>query len=357
MRKYIFHSLLLGGMLFALTSVIHAQKIKKEGLEITYLQLPLKPLSKDFKNYTAIIDSKVEFPRKKTFSINKQGVGTQAEAEQDFLTLEGLERITADADVNIKLIIENLKVIESSINKSKDPYNQKTLYYTDIAYSLPATLKVIDKNNNVVIDEVISAPEQINAIRIGSDGSIGSSGMRYESLKALEEGIQDYFTTMALLKILSATSVETGDLAPKTVSRKYLFYSAEDKKQDYKDLSQAQQQALQALSMINSKSDPAQVKETFQKAITIWEKAIGEADVKNKKARINEKLYEMLHYNCALAYLLSDDFQQAKKYAEVAKDYKPPVPFVRTKEDDENYTEPILEQIRDREARYLANHF
>ncbi len=116
---------------------------------------------------------------------------------------------------------------------------------------------------------------------------------------------------------------------PTTVDFSVRYVDEKKGRTVYADLLQARDYYLDAVSTIRNdqitlinkliQSDYISRKETMNKAIAIWEKALAEADFDNKKARIDSKVGRHLYYNLALAYLWIDDFAKAKEYAQGRK--------------------------------------
>ena len=52
----------------------------------------------------------------------------------------------------------------------------------------------------------------------------------------------------------------------------------------------------------------------LEKAVELWNNALKESDVKNKKARVDAKVTAATHLNCAEAYMWLNNFEEAEKH-------------------------------------------
>ena len=71
------------------------------------------------------------------------------------------------------------------------------------------------------------------------------------------------------------------------------------------------QSGYAAMSMDRNKST---AKKSLKMAIDIWEKELEEADLQNKKARINGKISGLISANLADAYFWMEDFEKTNYY-------------------------------------------
>ena len=124
---------------------------------------------------------------------------------------------------------------------------------------------------------------------------------------SFSKGIQEDITTMAKEAV-------AGGIFLQPVRMEFELARAEDKKQDYSDLQQAYDTAYEAYAIYKAQGYNNETIESLQRAIPVWEKALQEADLKNKKARINKKIAKALHWNIAWAAMFSNDYDKSLKH-------------------------------------------
>jgi hypothetical protein len=86
------------------------------------------------------------------------------------------------------------------------------------------------------------------------------------------------------------------------------------KKISYNDYADAYVNVLSGYNMIGTGGLKEQVETDIRKAIAIWEKALTESNINNKKARINENVTIATNQNLAEAYMWINDFRSSEMY-------------------------------------------
>lgn len=89
----------------------------------------------------------------------------------------------------------------------------------------------------------------------------------------------------------------------RTLKDKLFLATAKSGKHDYSDLDQAKEKATQAIES----GDYAQL----TNPINTWEQQLSQANITDKKARINLKVCNMLHGNLAIAHMLQENWEKA----------------------------------------------
>lgn len=87
---------------------------------------------------------------------------------------------------------------------------------------------------------------------------------------------------------------------------------------NYSDLIDAYSHAKSGYDLLSNGTDKSKASAKLDKAIKVWEKALGESDLNDKKSRINKKITGLLYANLAEACMWKDDFQNADNYAQKA---------------------------------------
>ncbi len=98
----------------------------------------------------------------------------------------------------------------------------------------------------------------------------------------------------------------------KKISYESTAQLVKDKKQDYSDLNNAYLAMLEGYNTLAEGYDKAAAKPKIAEAIAIYEKALLESEMDNKKARINEEVTLAIYWNLIEAYIWNDDYAKAK---------------------------------------------
>ena len=95
------------------------------------------------------------------------------------------------------------------------------------------------------------------------------------------------------------------------IKKRSKIYSAKGKKYFYDDLDKAVVSFHNGLKDLKVNQDVAAGK--LNSAIVVWNKALEELDLADKKARINNKIGAALYINLGLAYTLINEFDNADR--------------------------------------------
>jgi hypothetical protein len=87
-----------------------------------------------------------------------------------------------------------------------------------------------------------------------------------------------------------------------------------EKKISYDEYALAYVNVVAGYNNIINSDNKAQSDADLKNAIRIWEKALTESDLANKKARINEKVTAVTMLNLAEAYMWLDDYRNSEMY-------------------------------------------
>ncbi len=255
-------------------------------------------------------------PYKNTFSTpkliksfnNEQLAGT-------YLKLEGFSNGTNNP-VTITATLGELEVKEPELtvkdmtkvaNGTSTPYKA---YFMKVPYKRLITLKV-ETAQGVVYNEVpgeISQDMYYNIPGEYTSESAIRSWWSYNQEKTIDN--------------LEVTSVDNGlkviqnllnsDYAFKKTKRETIIYQIKDKKQDYTDMATAYLALVEGYNGLSEDYEKKDAKVKIQEAIAIYEKALTESDMKNKKARINEEVTLAIYVNLMEAYIWVDEYAKAK---------------------------------------------
>jgi len=318
-----------------LTTNIFSQSVKNKAAKFDdyiYPQIPVKGIQKV--KMTVYANNELDLSQKDLFE--KKGLGKKLQAKQDqinniganWVTFQNYELVENGEDVNIELAFGNFEPLDKILKDhkivcvrddgklDKDDLQECPAYYYQVSYNLPIVIRVSDKIGNILSMEHI---DNQGSATFGYDES-GLSG--YIRPNELEEA---YAKPTAIQKIkkdaIQDRLKESGEIL------QGLFYFQEVKakidiasgggKLDYTDLSQAQAMAIEALEDLHNTSAPDKINQ----AIEIWNKALVDVDMNNKKARINRKLAGFVALNKTKAYYYIGDYENAMVSADESAKY------------------------------------
>jgi hypothetical protein len=232
-----------------------------------------------------------------------------------YLKMDGYTQGTSNA-VNITAEMGDLEVKEPEIT-SKDMTkfeNGKSIsykaYFAQVPYKRLIKLRV-ETAQGVIYDEV---PEEISKEKyIKSSGEFTSEyairnwwdSQKTRTIENLEMETVD--KNMATIN-----EVLNSNFAFKKKTHETVVLIVKDKKQDYSDLNTAYLALLEGYNQLTDDFEKKESKVKIAEAIAIYEKALTESDMENKKARINEEVTLAIYWNLIEAYIWNDDFAKAK---------------------------------------------
>jgi hypothetical protein len=192
-------------------------------------------------------------------------------------------------------------------NGKSTPYKA---YSYQIKYKRLITLTV-ETPQGVVYNEV---PMEINKDLIyKSPGEFKSEYELNNWWSSNKARIQDLLENETVEKNLSVIQTLLNDnYAFKKVNYMADIYLVKDKKVDYSDYQTAYLAVIEGYNSLTENYEKVAAKAKINEAIAIWEKALLESDVENKKARIDEDVTYATYLNLIEAYIFMDDFSKAK---------------------------------------------
>ncbi len=281
-----------------------AQNTRLDFKSINIYSYPLHPLDKSLKTYSAsILEIGWNMNRIDKDSLYKGG-----------LVIPGYERVKVDGDIQIELIMNPFSVTarelrDEPITNEKDGVkNVIHQYWYDIRYSFPTKIRLLARGNVITEQDLpgtFSAKYHANnndseaAIqREYSNDIYFLDGLLTNKLKERKAGIRNWlFSNYGC----GFTFVNVG------------IGTIKDKKGVYPEVTKAYSLMIDAFTSMYRKKDYLDdgFKSKMQEVIDIYEKLLTEHSTE-KKARVNNKVAGMAHYNIALAYYMLREFDKAE---------------------------------------------
>lgn len=330
MRKIFFTALFF---CTATSLIAVGQNIEREDVDINFVRLPLKKLPDTTETYYVKVIEK-----------NTANNNTLGKYNSGKIVLNGYYRLPGETDADVIITTEITRDLEYkdvtlqsetfTYKKNKNsPEISYTAYWYSVSYNAPQLQYRIQTGGGSKLEDGLIGGSPQNTTfgstsyenHYSSEYAVAAAWRESKSYKLAEWERQlydQYFAT-----IPSYCSAWCLNKSSTSFNVKYV---KEKKTNDYEDLRQAKNFFTEGVSYMNSDSiylinkvyqpEYEKRKETINKAIAIWEKALSEADFKNKKARIDQKVGRHLYFNLSLAYLLIDNFDKAQQYLQGRED-------------------------------------
>ena len=319
--------------LLAAANDILGQNIDREPVDIQYVLLPKYRLPDSTETYY------VSVKNRNTIWGNSLGNST----DEDALQLNGYYRLknNYDADVLLDLeVVKDLQFVRVELVKSDLTYKPDkkteiayTAYTYTVRYISPQVQYRLYTGNDTEIDNGVVGGDE-RTTYFGSTGYESSYKNEYTLSRAWGESKRYELAKLEASHYKSAVA-EAGDayseycLNPAFV-RFRIKYVKERKSNDYDDLRRAKNFFTDAAELFKSDAvvlinkmvqpDYNNRNTLLDSAINIWQTALKESDLKDRKARIDQKVTRHIYYNLAFAYVLKNDFDKAQQYLQGRED-------------------------------------
>jgi len=333
--------LITGLALLTISIQSFAQKFDAEEVEIKFTQLPLFPLPEEASSYGVVFNNAHEaevLAAEAAYKTEKQEaqdeVNNQHEAVKIINSINGTSKKARVVDkpylpivYNETNVIQNFVLNELpksdnpdvtlNINFSGFTYtkvqgtstkNEVKSYYYSIQAKHMMSVSLVDREGNVLNEFEVPLCSKVVKSSTKSYSSTSAldaywSKNKHDVLRPLEKRI----TTN---NMKNAQKEITNQFGISEQTKKIKVAVVRDKKADYSEYEKAYELVFEGAMLY--KDDNAMAQSKMKEAIELWEGALKESDVKNKKARINEKVTAATRYNCAIFYTWTNDHSKAK---------------------------------------------
>ena len=234
----------------------------------------------------------------------KPTYNTQALANT-YLKLEGYEKGDENSvlyEVTLGGLRATDPVIKSSSTKNKDGTTSYEFWY-EVVFTYPMAVR-LEIDGEEILNETYE--------RFEAEGLYRSFSYKSEAAlkKALSVNtVMQTVDNKAFKENLSYTNQQINETyAYMAKKRTTVVYTAKGKKHDYSDLTKAYISIEQGLVDYDANGENGEIKE----AIALWNSALEEIDLENKKARINRKVGFGLYLNQIEYNILINEYTAAK---------------------------------------------
>ena len=303
MRSIKFYSYLLIFLFIAGGIKVHAQKakVKDEPVKFSYMRLPFHAGKEEFKTYsTAIIADE---------AVGQLGVN--AAAHEDKLVLHGKQKHEGGGHFLLEVRIGAPQITSKKVDKqtktTEDKDGKKTTrtsYKPSCNLSVPISYKLVDFENNYLIDETYPSSVSRLTPKEKSSESAAKKLLDEEIRSSIHKRISD-----AIIDFSNQASAQYGFQNIHVEERLYKLKS--DKHPEFSKFQKSFESAQKTLSTLKPGVNLSSVKEALQPHIDYWAKLAGEIANDDKKAA---KLKFASLYNSAQASIWTSQFATAQKF-------------------------------------------
>ncbi len=222
----------------------------------------------------------------------------------EYIRIEGFQKALDNSDFTAEILLNGFEY-EGKFEKNKE----NAVFFYKIMYKNPVSVNVYDKDGNVYLNEVVdNATHNKETPKRDSNAELKDYWKNNE-LVFLQELQKNSYTSA----LSNAANFLNDAFGYQEKSEQARFNSAKGKKTSYPKLDQAIEIIRRALINFGDGKNQANL-DKIKEAIKIWEDALLEKNLKDKKARINKKIAVGIHWNCILAYSILNNFDKAEDH-------------------------------------------
>ncbi len=301
-----------------------SQSVSRKSFDYQYLNYPQAPIAGAKTYKVSIYTGKLSIIEKSIKGKKTYKKLTKDKPSVNYFSFQKLSLSGNNADLNVEVAYGTLKMT-GKVEKSrtipckyegaelkKENIMECPAYYYEVAYDLPCIVRVTDKTGKVLYAEKVSGK---GLTHFGYDASGMSGYLKKAELAAAfnKSGTASLEKSAFIDKLFEANVVIQRCLHFSNTKDKFKIGYGKGKAHDYSDLESAANKVLSAFKTGKN------IQAGLKSSIPIWENAVKEVDLSNKNAKINRKVATALRENLALAYMYSNDYDNAKKHAEKFK--------------------------------------
>lgn len=190
----------------------------------------------------------------------------------------------------------------TSVQKGVSTTSKKTLYYIEYSYRHPMAVKVTAPDGKELL---YITPQELNNYKIykSPESDTYPNVNAPLLLKSTEEEV--------LQKNLTFINELVNDkFGFQPTSRNATLFYVKSKKEEYQDLLIAFNESISGLAMLTQDVETGKTK--LSESVKVWQNAINESDVNNKKARIDRDVTIAVYFNLLEAYFALENYIDAE---------------------------------------------
>jgi hypothetical protein len=241
------------------------------------------------------------------------------------IKLEGFNRLP-QSPVIIQINLSGFENEEPKMitktEKQKNAAGQQvdvTMYANQFNYRHILKVKILQPDGKYIMDELYAPSTQMSSYTSKSFATPAELQTYWNTNKNTEmASLQEKVVNNNLASFNELINNSYGYV--KQVRNVNVAYV--DEKTGYDDLKDALASAKSGYGLIGSQNSFTQGEAELRKAISKWEAALTESNIKNKKARIDEDVTEALLMNLSEVYIWINDFSKAQEYISKISGFK-----------------------------------
>lgn len=257
-----------------------------------------------------------------------------------------IDGFTQSQDAPVKITLTWNGFERGAIKENKSGTGPTTKYKFEIQYKHRVSIKIDVPGKGLVVNETIPETEgyrQYNSSEFKTKADFKLWWIDNEA--SFWEQRQNEIVMQHVASINNYLNEKVG--YPKKTYGLEIHTVKKSKDYDYTDLLNAWTAAQDGFLKVEYKDKDAEVKQKLQQAVDIWNKALLESNVNDKKTRIDREVTAAIYVNLAQAYLWMNDYVNAELSCNKALG----VDFGRYNRE----ARPTIDFIRFQKARWEAN--
>lgn len=295
-----------------------AQKSDGEMISLKYVELPEMPFQPEISTY----QTEVEMPYGLSSNEDREGI---VKGLTSAMKIDGYDNVTEGGQIYVKALYHsfstrNPEYLKREVEEKRDDKKVKVTYhYYRMDYKLPVSLQVF-LNDDVLDDFFVSNSNDYTAYETPHFKTYSELSDFWSKNKS--KVLADLKSSSYKSRLGSISSHLNKKYGYRKSSTSEKLFTFKTKKHNYEDYDKAMALTKEAFALYSDSLiypvDSFKIK--INEAIAIWNKAMEESDVSNKKARVNEKITGLTLKNLAFSYIWVLDFENAKKCIEAGQE-------------------------------------
>lgn len=290
-------------------NTLSAQKMRNDPIDVSYTQLPARPLDKSFTTYSVYAVAS---------SYQMQKLGWTRTGLANKIKFSGFKRLDRGGHFNVQVKIGWFNFLGSDVDrketktKDKEGNEKVSVSYTKtVQYALPVSYLVRDHQGNIITEQVVSSGDQVKTETFGSASTRSALNKKWsaDGKKFLINLEKKYVETT--LNNLASGLRRNYDFIPYTNRRDQLEVIKKHKEEAGFD--KAYNTVKTAFAKMKADKPLGAIKGEVKPAIEYWEGIVKNYDSGDKKER---RMVHAALFNLSTTYYWLDDFTLAKNYAQ-----------------------------------------
>lgn len=237
-----------------------------------------------------------------------------------YVNLSGMQRAQgADGDLRVTVSVDGftqgpitplaIKGTSASIGGVSTGDGIKHAY--EVSYKSPIAVKVTTKDGTVLLDELVEATNAYTIAKTEAFATEGGLDKFWRNNQGAFLRQLDENSMKGNMKLV--TEYLDSKFGQRPITRNTSIWVVTDKKVNYDEYPQAYEKALMGYKLLADPARAADAQKQIGEAVVLWNKALSESNIKDKKARIDEKVTAATLFDAAEANLWMNNFDETER--------------------------------------------